>query len=436
MRREVDLLIKNATILPIVPRGLVIERGFIAVSDGRIDDLGPMEKMPSLAAREVLNGEGMCALPGLINTHTHAPMTLLRGVGDGLPLDKWLREAIWPIEAKLTEEDIYWGAMLACLEMIKSGTTCFVDMYLKEGAVARAVLDSGLRAFLSYGMIDIGHEEKREQELRISREFVKEWHGRGEGRIRCMVGPHAPYTCSKELLLASKDLADEMNLMLNIHLSETKEEVKKIRKITGMRPARYLDSLNFLGPNVIAAHCIWLSDEEINILAKRRVSVSHCPSSNAKLGSGIAPIRELFSRGVNVSIGTDGCASNDDLDMFEEMRLACFLQRVRLLDPTAIKAKDVIEMATINASRALKMEKEVGSIERGKKADIILVDLNVPRLTPLNDLIPNLVFSASASHVKCVIVDGRILMKEGIVLSIDEERVLKEAKLRIRRYFP
>ncbi|RLG53630.1 MAG: N-ethylammeline chlorohydrolase [Thermoproteota archaeon] len=431
MRQEVDLLIKNVMILPVVPKGSVIRNGFIAISDGKIKDFGPMEKMSNLVGKEVLSGKGMCALPGLINTHTHAPMTLLRGVGDGLPLDKWLKEAIWPREAKLSEEDIYWGTMLACLEMIMSGTTCFVDMYLKEDGVAKAVLDSGLRAFLSYGMIDLGSEEKREQELKITRDFVKRWHGAGEGRIRCMIAPHAPYTCSKELLLASKAMADEMKIMLNIHLSETKTEVQKIKELTGMRPVEYLESLNFLGPNVLAAHCVWLSNEEIRLLAKRGVSVSHCPSSNAKLGSGIAPVKELISEGANVTIGTDGCASNDDLDMFEEMRLACFLQRVRLLDPTAMKALDALEMATINAAHALKIEKEIGSIEKGKKADIILVNLDVPRLVPLNDLVSNLVFSASGNNVKSVIVNGRLLMKNGKVLSMEEDRVLKEACSRL-----
>ncbi len=430
MRREIDLLIENVMILPVVPKGSVIKNGFIAISDGRIKDFGRMEERPNFNAEEVLNGKGMCALPGLINTHTHAPMTLLRGIGDALPLNKWLEEAIWPREAKLTAEDIYWGTMLACLEMIRSGTTCFVDMYLEEDAVARAVLDSGLRAFLSYGMIDLGSEDKREKELRITEGFVRRWHGAGEGRIRCMIAPHATYTCSKELLLASKALADEMNLMLNIHLSETKSEVKKVKELTGMRPVEYLESLRFLSPNVLAAHCVWLSDEEMKILAKRGVSVSHCPSSNAKLGSGIAPVKELISEGVNVSIGTDGCASNDDLDMFEEMRLTCFLQRARLLDPTAIRALDVIEMATINAARAIGMEDEIGSIERGKRADIILVSLKAPRLVPLNDLVSNLVFSSSGNDISTVIVDGKILMKERKVLSMDEEEVLKEASSR------
>ncbi len=429
MRQEVDLLIKNTMILPVVPRGLVIKRGFIAIYDGKIEDFGPMEKMPNFIAKEVLIRERTCALPGLINTHTHAPMTLLRGVGDGLSLDRWLKEAIWPREARLTEEDIYWGAMLACLEMIRSGTTCFVDMYLREDAVARAVLDAGLRAFLSYGMIDLASEEKREQELRITREFVEKWHGASGGRIRCMIAPHAPYTCSKELLLASKAMADEMNVMLNIHLSETKAEVQKIKELVGMRPVEYLNSLRFLGPNVLAAHCVWLTDEEIRTLAQTGVSVSHCPSSNAKLGSGIAPVKELISKGVNVSIGTDGCASNDDLDMFEEMRLACFLQRVRLLDPTAIKALDAIEMATIKAAYALKMEKEIGSIEKGKRADIILVNLNTPRLSPLNDVVSNLVFSASGNNVNDVIINGRLLMKNRKILRVDEEKVLKKASL-------
>ncbi len=430
MRAKIDLLIKNVIVLPVVPKGLVIERGYIAVSGNRIVDIGSMERMPNLAAEDVLDCKGACALPGLINTHTHAPMTLLRGVGDGLPLNKWLEEEIWPREMRLTEEDVYWGSMLACLEMIRSGTTCFVDMYFMEDSVAKAALNSGLRAFLSYGMIDLGMEEKREKEIKITKEFVDRWHGAGNGLINCMIGPHAPYTCSRELLMTSKEIADEKGLMINIHLSETREEVEKIKKETGMRPIEYLDSLGLLGPNLLAVHCVWVSQEEIRMLAERGASVSHCPSSNSKLGSGIAPIKEMMSEGVNVSIGTDGSASNDDLDMFEEMRLTCFLQRARLMDPTAIRARDVIEMATIRAARSLGLEKQVGSLERGKLADIIIVDLNTPRTTPLNDIASNLVFSASAANVRTVIVNGRILMRDGRVLSIDENRVLREASSR------
>jgi len=430
MKQEVDLLIKDVLILPIVPKGLVIKKGFIAISEGRIVDFGPMEKASDFIGREILKGKGLCALPGLINTHTHAPMTLLRGVGDGLPLDKWLNEEIWPREAKLTEEDIYWGTMLACLEMIRSGTTCFVDMYLKEDSVAKAVLDSGLRAFLSYGMIDLGQKSKKEEELRITKDFVMKWHGTGNGRIKCMIAPHAPYTCSQELLLDSKVLAKEMGLMLNIHLSETREEVRIVKRLTGRRPVEYLDFIGFLGPEVLAAHCVWLSDEEIRILAKKGVSVSHCPSSNSKLGSGIAPVREMLSYGVNVSIGTDGCASNDDMDMFEEMRLACFLQRARLLDPTVLNAVDAIEMATINAAYAIGMMDEIGSIQRGKRADLILIVLNIPKMVPLNDLITNIVFSASGNSVRYVIVNGKILMKEGRVTSVNQETVIREVMRR------
>ncbi len=429
-RLNVDLLVLASAVIPVDPPGLVIRDGYVAVEGGRIVSIGRRSSMPPVSAGEVVEGRGMVALPGLVNAHTHVAMTLLRGLASDRPLDEWLRE-IWRVEAKMGPEEVLDGARLGILEMLLSGTTTFSDMYFHEDSVARAALESGVRAVLSYGMIDApGWErdpDRTVKELREAERFIEDWHMAGAGRIRAAVGPHAPYTCSEELLRASAELARSRGLRLHIHLSETRREVEELREIAGEGPPSYLDSLGVLGPNVLAAHGVWLDREEISLLASKGASVVHCPASNLKLASGIAPVADMLREGVNVALGTDGPASNDSLDMFREMRLAALLQRGSRLDPRALTSWDVLRMATVNGARALGLADEIGTLEAGKRADLILVDLRKPHLSTHRDPVPALVFSATGDDVDTVIIEGRVIVRARRVMTMDAEEVVERA---------
>ena len=359
-------------------------------------------------AEEVIDAKGMIAMPGLVNTHTHAAMTLFRGYGDDMPLDQWLRERIWPAEAKLTGEWVYWGTRLAIIEMIKSGTTAFNDMYFFMEDVARAVRDSGIRATLGYGFLDLFDEEKREKEIRETEKFVNFVDSMRNSRIKASVAPHAIYTVSRESLEWSAEYARERGLRLHIHVSETEKEVKDSMEQHGMSPVKYLDSIGFLGSDVIAAHSIWLSPEDMDIYAKRGVWPSHNPASNMKLGSGIMPYSEMRKRGIRPVLGTDGAASNNNLDMMEEMKTAALLQKVSG-DPTALPANEAIKMATEWGAQALGIN--AGKIEEGYLADIILVRTDVPEMVPMHSWESNIVYAAQGSAVDTVICDGKILMR-------------------------
>lgn len=393
----------------------------VGVRDGRIDLVG--------AGREedydrVIPAENCALLPGFVNTHGHAAMTLLRSVADDLPLKQWLEEKIWPLEAKLNADRVYWGTMLAIAEMIRGGATTFTDMYFFEDAVARAAEETGIRAVLSRGLVALGPNFA--QAMAETREFVRAWQGRGQGRITTMVGPHAPYTCPQPHLAEVLDLARELNLPLQIHLSETPGEVEDSYRQFGKSPVAVLEEAGMFELPVLAAHCVNLSEEDVDILARRDVRVAHNPNSNLKLGSGIAPIPALLARGVTVGLGTDGAASNNNLDMLEEIRLAALIHKGMHNDPTLISAGQALEMATAMGARALFLE-DVGAIRQGLKADLILLDLDKPHLTPRHDLEAHVVYSAQSSDVVLVMVDGRILLEDGQLTTIDEERVLFEA---------
>jgi 5-methylthioadenosine/S-adenosylhomocysteine deaminase len=419
-----DILIKGGYVVTMDPQRRVIEGGSVAVEGNKITGVAKEIKE---RAEVVINARGKVVLPGLINAHTHLSMTLLRGVADDMQLMKWL-EKIWSIEKHLKAEDCYAGALLGCLEMIKSGTTCFADMYFHMEDVARAVEESGLRGVLSYGIIEMGDPKRRESELSKGESLVKDWHGKAEGRILTMFGPHAPYTCSPECLMKVKELAKKYDVGIHIHLSETRDEVKQMIKKYGRRPVKHLDSIGFLGPEVLAAHCVWLNEKEIKILHDRGVKPVHNPVSNMKLSSGVAPVPEMLAAGIPVALGTDGAASNNSLDMFKEMKFAALLNKSYRFDPVAIPAMSALEMATVNGATALGLGNELGSIEVGKKADLVLVDIGKPHLTPLHNLISHLVYSAVGSDVETTIVDGRILMLERRVLVLDEDKVLRLAQ--------
>ncbi len=416
-----DILIKNAYLLTMDPDRGDIERGSIAVKDGVITHVGTNTEE---SADEVIDASGRVVMPGLVNTHGHAAMTLLRGMADDVSLRTWLEDRIWPAEGKLTSSDILLGSRLACLEMIKSGTTAFADMYFHEDQTARAVEESGLRAALCYGMIDLGDKEKGERELAEGERFFHAWNNAAEGRITAMFGPHAPNTCSPPFLERVRDKALEAGAAMQIHILETEAEKKAIEDEHGKGAIVYLDEMGFFESSVVAAHCVWPSEEEIGILAERGVHVSHNPVSNMKLSSGIAPVAQMLRAGVNLSLGTDGCASNNNLDLFEEMKIAALLQQVATKDPTALSARRVLEMATVNGAAALGFDG--GMIRAGKKADLIIVDFTKAHLMPVYDVPSHLVYAAGGADVETTIADGKILMRDREVLSLDEREILRD----------
>lgn len=420
-----DIIIKNGHILTMEPgKEHEFRSGVVVIEDGIITEVG--EKTHE-TAETVVDAHGGIVMPGLVNTHTHAAMTLFRGYADDLPLSQWLQQHIWPAEAKLSENDIYNGSMLACLEMIKSGTTCFNDMYIHEDETAKVVEETGIRAALSYGMIDFGNTDKADAELKEGSRFVQKWHGKADGRITAMYGPHAPNTCSREFLVRVKDKAREDDVKVHIHVLETEAELKEMKEKYGMCSIHMLNNIDFFDSNVVAAHCVWLSDGDIKILAERRVNISHNPVSNMKLASGIAPVTKLLQNGANVCLGTDGCASNNNLDMFEEMKVAALLQKVSTMDPTALPAKEVLKMATINGARALGIN--AGMISKGALADVIIVDKNKVHMRPFYDAASHLVYSANGQDVMTTIVNGKILMQDYEVLCMDEMKVIEHATL-------
>ncbi len=410
----------------------------LALAEGRIERItqDPKELEPAQARFDfdkVIDGGGRKLLmPGLVNAHTHLAMVLFRGYADDLPLDRWLEEAIWPAERELTAEEVYWGSLLGLAELIRSGTTAIADMYFFMDEVARAVEQSGLRALLAYGMIapDPDPRERLERELERGLELAERWHGKADGRIRVALGPHAPYTCTDELWQRAVELARERELMIHTHLAETAREVEDFRARRGLTPVEHLERLGVFeaGVGVLAAHGVHLSESDICILAKyNNVAIVHNPTSNMKLGSGIAPVKELLEAGVELALGTDGAASNNNLDLLEEVRLAALLQKVRG-DPTALPAAEALWLGTLGGARALGLE-EVGIIREGMKADLIVLDLDQPHLIPEYDLVSNLVYAASSRDVETVIVDGQVVMEDRKILSFDEA----EAKDQVRR---
>ncbi len=420
---KADILIENCMILPMT-RKKPIDKGSIAVKDGKIIFVGKPAKTAKIRAERKIDGKGKVAIPGLINAHTHVSMTLFRGIAEDKPLNTWLKETIWPLEAKLKPEDTYKGALLGCLEMIKSGTTCFADMYFSEEMVAKAVEQSGLRAVLAEGIFEAGSSFLGEKMLRKSVDFVRKFDGYASGRVRALLGPHAAYSCGEKLLKKIGCEASRLGVGIHIHLAESEEFKQKYR----LSEVEFLDKIGILERHVLAAHCIYLSENDMHILSERKVNAVYVPVSNMKLASGTAKVKDLMRFGVNVCLGTDGPASNNTLDMFETMKMATLLQKIAYGDPTVLPAYKVLEMATVNGAKALGLSEKIGTIEEGKRADIVLVNLLRPHLTPLHDIYASLVYSARGSDVDTVIVDGKILMERGQVKTLDENVVIEKAE--------
>lgn len=434
-----NILIKSATILnPKSAEKDNIEafKGNLLIENDKIAEISKKNDEPinSKGVEKIIDGENKILMPGLINTHTHMSMNLFRGLADDMALDEWLNNHIWPTEAGLNGEYCYDGALLAIAEMIKSGTTTFNDMYFFMEDVAKAVDESGIRGCLSYGMIDFGDEEKRENEFKENINLIKNCNNTAEGRIKTFFGPHATFTASKELLERVRYEANKYNVGIHIHMNETKKEIEDVKEATGKLPFEYLEDIGFLNSDVLAAHGVWLSKEEIEIIKKRDVKISHNPCSNMKLASGIAPVQELLSKNICIGLGTDSVASNNNLDMFEEMKFASLLQKVNTMNPEALNSNQTIKMATINGANALNLEKEIGSIEISKKADLILIDNKSVNLNPMSEKISsNLVYSANGSNVNTTICNGKILMEDRKLLTLNESKIIEKANKSIKK---
>lgn len=417
-----QILIKNA-----YHEGRQID---LLITGNRIERIAPKIELPEGAI--LIDATDKAVIPGLINTHTHAAMTLHRGYGDDLPLMTWLQDYIWPVEDQMTEHDVYVGAKLACLEMIKSGTTCFLDMYMHPKQTARAAEEMGLRAMISYTLFDQGNPERAALDRKRSAEYLEYFASLSE-RISFNLGPHAIYTVSGEQLQFCHEFATKHNIKIHLHLSETKGEVEECIKLHGTTPVRYLERLGILSPNLILAHVVWIDEEEMELLAKHGVSVVHNPASNMKLASGYAfEYERMKEKGIKVGLGTDGCSSSNNLDMLHAMRLASLLGKVWRFDSTAVSAQDIFASATSIGADILGLD--AGRIEEGRLADLSLVNLNRPEMVPLTNLVSNLVYSASGSSIDTVIVDGRILMQGGYVPG--EDLIMQEAREVAARIIP
>jgi len=410
------MLVKDVSILHF---GQLVKGYDILIEDGRIAKIGRDLKGEEMG-EEIIDGRGKLAIPGLINGHTHLAMTLLRGYADDMELMPWLKDKIWPLEARITADDIYWGVKLGCLEQIHFGITCYNDMYYFMDETARATKEMGLRAFISGVILD-----SRPDLLKDIEPFLRRWQS--DDLIHPTVGPHAVYTCSEEMLLKAKDLADKYGTMIHMHVSETREEVDEFILSHGRSPVEYLDRLGMLNERFLAVHCVWLSEEDAQMLADRNVSVVDCTISNLKLSSGIAPLNYLLKANVNVCLGTDGPASNNNLSLFEEMKVTAIVQKNAYHNPAAFSAEQIWKIATENAYRAFGLEM---GLREGALADLALLDLCKPWFCPQSNIISHLVYSM-AGGVDTTIVNGKMLMQNGVIPG--EAEIMAEAQKRFER---
>ena len=432
-----EFIIRGGTVLTMGPRGRIRD-GAVVVEDGRIIDVGKARELgPKYGRYEVVDARGCVVMPGLVNAHQHISMSLLRGYADDHPLKEWLEKYIWPLEAKMTGRDMYVGSLLTCAESLLGGVTTVNTMYhyQPDWNEAKAIADIGMRGVVGH----VCFSWRKEEDRRALEALFRDWHGKADGRLRASVDPHAPYTVDPDYMVELRALTDRYNeryghlgrVVMHIHVAETPDEPDKIREAFGREVKEgvfaYLDELGVLGPDVVAAHCVALTDRDITIMAERGVKAVYNPVSNMKLASGISPVVELLKAGVTVALGTDGPSSNNTADMFETMKFASLLQKVASGDPTALPAREVLEMATIKGAEALSWSDEIGSIEPGKKADIIVVDLRKPHLTPLYDEESHLVYAARSSDVRTVFVDGRPVVEDGRLTTMDLEEIMEMA---------
>ena len=419
------LLIKNVELLH-SPQG---EANYIAVLDNKIAYVGP-EAPAGFEDAEIIDGQGKLATAGMVNTHGHVSMTLLRSYADDMALMDWLQNKIWPIEDKMNAKDIYWGAMLGMVEMLKGGTTCFADMYAFMEDVAQACVDTGIRANLCRGLIGVAPD--KDKKLAENVELFKNWHNYNNGQIRVSFGPHAPYTCPVEYLNKVIATAGEQGAEIQMHLCETKFEVESCLKDHGKTPIELMDSLGMFELGTIAAHAVHLTEADMDIMAAKKVRVAHNPQSNLKLASGIAPVAAMLEKGICVGLGTDGASSNNNLDMLEECRAAAMLHKATTYDPLVVPAAKAWEMATVDGAKALGFA-DLGLLEAGSLADIVLWDMHKPYWYPRHNKLSQLVYAANSYDADTVIVGGRKVVEAGRLLTFDEERIYAEAEACARR---
>ncbi|MEA2489593.1 MAG: 5-methylthioadenosine/S-adenosylhomocysteine deaminase [Acidobacteriota bacterium] len=428
--RTVDILITGGTVVSMA--GPNLERASVAIDKGVIVAVGPSAEIDrQYSGKTVIRAGGMAVLPGFVNAHTHVPMTLFRGIADDRELMDWLNNFIFPAEAKNVDRGfVKWGTRLAAVEMIRSGTTTFADMYYFESDIARETKAAGLRGVLGETVLDFPAPDNKTWEAAMAymREYVAKW--KGDALITPAFAPHAPFTVSKEHLQQVRAMATELGAPILIHVSETKAELAQVaEKQNGMTPGAYLDSIGFLGDDVVAAHGVWLTPEELRTFAAKKTGVVHCPESNMMLASGIAPVVDMLRANMEVGLGTDGPAgSNNNLDMLEEMASAARLQKVGKLDPKAISARDVLMMATIGGARVLGLADKIGTLEAGKRADVVIIDLQQAKSQPVYSVESAIVYAASGSSVVTTIVDGKILLRHGKVLTVNEAETVAKAK--------
>ena len=448
------LLITNGTVLTMEGSMDLIENGAVAVENGRIVAIDSADRLRSFlpdtngqnppggasqrqdvdvaAASDggrVIDAKGGIIMPGLVNTHTHAAMTLFRGLADDLPLMDWLHHHIFPAEAKLTPEMVHQGTMLACAEMISSGTTCFCDMYLFENEVAKAASQCGVRAVVGEVLYDFPSPGYGEIDKGFAHVAAMMDRWQGDPLISVAVEPHATYTCAPDLLKQAAALAREHGAPLIVHVAETLAETDQIRGKYGEKgetPVQFLENLGLLGPNLVACHSVHLSERDLTLYHEHDVKVAHCPESNMKLASGVAPVSRMLKQNICVGLGTDGCASNNDLDLFGEMDTAAKLHKVFTMDPEVLDAKTVLKMTTINGARVLGLEKEIGSLAVGKRADIIVVDTNRPHMVPMYNPYSHLVYAATGSDVSTTIIDGKVVMQDRKFTTLDVDQVMDD----------
>jgi len=424
------ILIKSADVVTLNEQGDVLHRADIAIAEGSIHSIGNVP--PDFQADETIEAGHHVALPGFFNAHTHAAMTFERGWADDLSFDRWLNERIWVAESALTKEDVRWGAYLAAAEMIRSGTVGFADHYFHMDEVAQVAEESGLRATLAWCVFGMGDGTEIGGGLEGTADFVQRWQGAAGGRIRTVLGPHSPYACPPGFLESVAAKAADLGVGIHIHLAEFRDQLESSLAKHGVTPVRFLEQRGILDRPTIAAHCIYIKSEDMDIMRAKGVNVVQCPNCHMKLGMGVTPVPELLNRGVNVALGTDGPASNNDLDMLQEAQLATLMQKNHHLDPTALPAELTLRLATQNGAKAMGFG-ESGVIAPGRPADLILFDLHKPHLRPRHNVLSNIVYSAKSADISHVIVDGRVLLKDGELTTLDEERILYEAERRAFR---
>jgi 5-methylthioadenosine/S-adenosylhomocysteine deaminase len=429
----VDLLITGGTVVTMDADRRILENGYVIIKGDTIVAVGEgLARMPDgpIVAKQSIEAKGALVLPGFINGHTHVPMTLLRGLHDDVTLDDWLRKYIFPAEARnVTEDFVRWGTRLGAAEQIRSGVTTFADMYYFEDAVAEETKAAGMRGVLGETFLDFPAPDNKTNAamLEYTERFLKRWQN--DPLIHAAVAPHSIYTCSQKTLQDSAALARKYRAPILIHVAEMKKELDDSLKQNGLTPVGYLLKLGILGPDVLAAHCIFVNERDRKILADRQVGCVHNPSSNMMLASGVAPVIEERAAGIAVGLGTDGPAgSNNDLDLMEEMDLAAKLQKITKMDPRALGAKSVVEMATIEGAKALHLEKQIGSLETGKKADIILISVDEPNAVPMFDIYAQLAYALKGSDVETVVIGGRVVMRDKKLLTLDEPEILAKAR--------